>query len=61
MFHLKDKRKIKLMKIMDIKRIKIERIFKQILKNYDNIIFQELHDIKNCITIKHIIRLINKY
>ncbi len=43
-----------------MKEIKIKRILKQILKDYDNIVFREVYNIKNCQTIKYAIKLLNK-
>ncbi len=40
--------------------IQVERILKQILENYDNVISRRTHDIGNCQVIKYVIRLLNK-
>ncbi len=60
MLYLKNKKEIRFYKITKIKRIEIERILKQILKNYNDIIFRKLYDIENCIIIEYVIRLLDE-
>ncbi len=38
----------------------MKRALKTILKEYDNIVFQEAHDIENYQTIEHTIRLLDE-
>jgi len=60
MLYLKNKKETRFYKITKIKRIEIERILKQILKNYNDIIFRKLYDIENCIIIEYVIRLLDE-
>ncbi len=60
MFYLEDERKARLFKITEIKRTEVEKALKTILKEYDDIVFQEVHNIRNCQTIKHAIRLLDE-
>ncbi len=60
MLYLKDEREAKLFEITKIEGIEVESILKNILKEYDNIVFQEIHDIENCQTIEYAIRLLDE-
>ncbi len=60
MLYLKNEKKMKLMKIIELEKIKIKKIFKKILEDYDDIFSKKAYDIKNYIIIEYTIRLINK-
>ncbi len=60
MLYLEDKRKVKLFEIIGMKETEIKKAFKIILKEYDDVVFQEAYDIKNCQMIKHVIRFLNE-
>jgi len=47
MLYLEDKKKARLFEIIGIKEIEVKRILKNILEEYDNMIFREAHDIRN--------------
>ncbi len=46
--HLENKREVRIYKITGIEGIEIKRIFKQILKDYDDIVFREAYNVRNC-------------
>lgn len=58
--YLKNEWKVRFFKIMKIKNIEIKRTLKYILKKYDNIVLKKTYNIRNCIIIKHTIRLLDK-
>ncbi len=60
MLYLEDEKEVRLFKITGMKGTKIEKALKSILKEYDNIVSWEIHDIENCWIIKHSIRLLDK-
>ncbi len=60
MLHLENERKVRLFEIMGTERIEVKRIFKNILEEYDDVVFQGSHDIGNYQTIEHVIRLLNE-
>jgi len=60
MLHLEDEREVWLFEITEIEGTEIEKALKIILEEYDDVIFQRTHDIRNCQTIEHAIRLLNE-
>ncbi len=60
MLHLKEERKVRLFEITETEGTEIKRTLKTILKKYDDVVSQGAYDIKNCRTIKHTIKLLNK-
>ncbi len=48
MLHLEDEREAKLFEIIGIEGTEIEKAFKIILEEYDDVVSQEAHDIGNC-------------
>ncbi len=48
MLYLEDEREARLFEIIGIEGTKVEKTLKTILKEYDNIVFREAHDIENC-------------
>ncbi len=48
MLYLEDERKVRLFKITGMEGIEVERALKNILKEYDNMVLREAHDIGNC-------------
>ena len=43
-----------------MEKTKVEKALEIILKEYDDVVFQEAYDIKNCQMIKHVIRFLNE-
>ncbi len=60
MLYLKDEKKARLFEIIEIEETEVERAFKTILKEYDDVVSQEAHNIENCRTIEYAIRLLNE-
>ncbi len=60
MLYLEDKKKARLFEIIGIKEIEVKRILKNILEEYDNMIFREAHDIRNYWIIEYVIRFLNE-
>ncbi len=60
MLYLEDEREARLFEITGTERIEVEQALKVILEEYDDIVSQEAHDIGNCRTIEHAIRLIDE-
>ncbi len=60
MLHLKDEREVRLLEITGMKETEVKKTLKDILEEYDNIVFWEAHDIENCQTIEHAIKLLDK-
>ncbi len=60
MLYLEDKREARLFEITGIKGIEVEKTLKIILKEYNDIVSQGVHDIGNCQTIEHAIRLLDE-
>ncbi len=60
MLHLEDKKEVRLFEITRTEGTEVEKTLKAILEEYDNIISREAHDIGNCQTIKHAIRLLDE-
>ncbi len=60
MLHLEDEREVRLFEITGMEGIEVEKILKTILEEYNDVVSREVHDIENCWTIKHAIRLLDK-
>ena len=60
MLHLENEKEVRLFKITGIEGIEVEKALKTILEKYDNVVSQKAHDIRNCQTIKHAIRLLDE-
>ena len=57
MLHLEDKREARLFEIMGTE---VEQALKVILEEYDDVVSRGAHDIGNCRTIEHAIRLMDE-
>src|SRR6266498_101793 len=60
MLHLEDEREARLFEITGTEGTEVEQILKIILEEYDDVVSQEAHDIGNCQTIEHAIRLLDE-
>ncbi len=60
MLHLKDEREVRLFEITETEGTEVEQILKIILEEFDDVVSQGAHDIENCRTIKHAIRLMDE-
>src|SRR6266542_2086152 len=60
MLHLEDEREAQLFEITGIEETEVERAFKIILEEFDDVVSREAHDIGNCQTIEHAIRLLDE-
>ncbi len=60
MLHLEDKREAWLFEITETEGTEVEQVLKIILEEYDNVVSREAHDIRNCRTIEHTIRLMDE-
>ncbi len=60
MLYLEDKREASLIEITGMEETEVEKVFKTILEEYDDVVFWEIHNIENCRTIKHAIRLLDE-
>ncbi len=60
MLHLEDKREARLFEITGMEGIEVEKVLKIILEEYDDVVSQRAHNIENCQTIEHIIRLLDE-
>ena len=60
MLHLEDEREVWLFEITGTEGTEVEQTLKIILEEYDDVVSQEAHDIGNCQTIEHAIRLIDE-
>ena len=60
MLHLEDERETRLFEITGIEGTEVEQTLKIILEEYDDVVSQEAHDIGNCRTIEHAIRLMDE-
>ena len=58
--HLEDKREARLFEITGTEGTEVEQALKIILEEYDDVVSREAHDIGNCRTIEHAIRLIDE-
>jgi len=58
--HLENEREARLFEITGIEGTKIEKALKVILEEYDDVVSREAHDIGNCRTIEHAIRLLDE-
>ncbi len=48
MLHLEDEKEARLFEIIETERTKVKKILKIELKEYDDVISQEAHNIRNC-------------
>src|SRR6266498_3737333 len=60
MLHLKNKREARFFEITGIKGTEVEQALKIILEEFNDIVSREAHDIGNCRTIEHVIRLLDE-
>ncbi len=60
MFHLEDEREVQLFEITETEGTEVEQALKMILKDFDDVVSQGAHDIGNCQTIEHAIRLLDE-
>ncbi len=60
MLHLEDEREAWLFEITRTEGTEVEQILKIILEEYDDVVSQEAHNIGNCQTIEHAIRLMDE-
>ena len=60
MLHLEDEREAWLFEIIGTEGTEVEQALKIILEEYNDVVFQGAHDIGNCRTIEHAIRLMDK-
>jgi len=60
MLRLENEREARLFEITGTEETEIEWALKIILEKYDNVVSREAHDIGNCQTIEHTIRLLNE-
>src|SRR6266540_1145188 len=60
MLHLEDEREARLFEIMGTEGTEVEQALKVILEEYDDVVSRGAHDIENCRTIEHAIRLMDE-
>ncbi len=60
MLYLKDEKEARLFEITGTEGTEVEQALKAILEEYDDVISQGAHDIGNCRTIEHAIRLMDE-
>ncbi len=60
MLHLEDEREVRLFEITGMEKTEVEKALKIILEEYDDIVSREVHNIGNCWTIEHVIRLLDE-
>ena len=60
MLYLEDEREAWLFELTGIEGTEVEKALKIILDEYDDVVSREVHDIGNCWTIKHTIRLLDE-
>ena len=60
MLHLENEREARLFKITGTEGTKVEQVLKTILEEYNDVVSREAHNIGNCQTIEHFIRLLDK-
>ncbi len=60
MLHLEDEREARLFEITETEGTEVEQALKIILEDYDDVVSREAHDIGNCQTIEHTIRLLDE-
>ncbi len=58
--YLEDEREVKLFEITEREGTEVKKTFKTILEEYDDVVSREAHDIENCQTIEHAIRLLDE-
>ncbi len=60
MLYLKDEKEVWLFEITETEGIEVEQALKIILEEYDDIVSRGIHDIGNCRTIEHVIKLMDE-
>ncbi len=60
MLHLEDEREARLFEITGTEGTEVEQALKIILEEYDDVVSRGVHDIGNCRTIEHAIRLMDE-
>jgi len=60
MLHLENEREARLFEITGMEGTEVEKALKIILEEYDDVISRGAHDIENCRTIEHVIRLLDE-
>ncbi len=60
MLHLEDEREARLFEITGTEGTEVEQTLKVILEEFDDVVSRGAHDIENCRTIEHAIRLMNE-
>ncbi len=60
MLHLEDEREARLFEITGTEGTEVEQALKIILEEYDDVVSQGAHNIRNCRTIEHAIRLMDE-
>src|SRR6266542_6592878 len=60
MLHLEDEREVRLFEITGTEGTEVKKALKIILEEYDDVVSRRAHDIGNCQTIEHVIRLLDK-
>ncbi len=60
MLHLEDKREVRLFEITGMEGIEVEKVFRVILEEYDDVVSQKVYNIENYQTIEHVIRLLDE-
>ena len=60
MLHLEDEKEARLFEITETEGTEVEQALKIILEEYDDVVSWKAHDIGNCQTIEHAIRLLDE-
>ncbi len=60
MLYLEDEREVQLFEITETEGTEVEQALKKILEEFDDVVSRGAHDIGNCRTIEHAIRLIDE-
>ena len=60
MLYLKDEREARFFEITGTEGTEVERALKIILEEFDDVVSRKVHDIGNCRTIEHAIRLMDE-
>ncbi len=60
MLHLEDKREARLFEITGTEGTEVKQVLKVILEEFDDVVSRGAHDIGNCRTIEHAIRLLDE-
>ncbi len=58
--HLEDEREARLFEITGTEGTEVEQVLKIILEEFDDVVSRGAHDIRNCRTIEHAIRLMDE-